>query len=77
MPEEGESPAAPPIDALRLPDVTLEEHDGKQVVLLVSGAIDPLLEVLAAHPVEHLAFPEPSLEEAFVRYYRDDAGVPS
>jgi ABC-2 type transport system ATP-binding protein len=62
----------PPLDELDLPGVRVEERDGRQVVLIVTGELDPLLRVLAAHPVQHLVFPEPTLEEAFVRYYRDD-----
>jgi ABC-2 type transport system ATP-binding protein len=63
--------AAPPIAALQLPGVSIQEREGRQVILSVEGELDPLLRVLAAHPVRHLVFPEPSLEEAFVRYYRD------
>ena len=60
----------PPGD-LDIPGVEIVEQDGPRVVLRVASALDPLLRVLARHPVEHLAFPEPSLEEAFVELYRD------
>ncbi len=61
---------AVPSSELDLPGVELVERRGHQVVLRVSGDLDPLLRVLARHSVRHLAFPEPSLEEAFVGFYR-------
>lgn len=67
----------PPIAELNLPGVSIEEREGSQVVLLVSGELDPLLRVLAEQHVQHLVFSEPSLEDAFVSYYRsstDEAG---
>jgi len=44
-----------------------------RVLLAVSGELAPLLAVLARHPVRHLAFPEPDLEEAFRQHYSGDA----
>ncbi len=61
---------AAPVAELELPGIELVEHDGRRVVLRVSGELDPLLRVLARHSVRHLAFPEPNLEEAFVGLYR-------
>jgi ABC-2 type transport system ATP-binding protein len=55
--------------------VEILEREGASFVLRVSGPLDPLLAVLARRPVEHLAFPEPSLEEAFVEHYRKEGGV--
>ena len=43
------------------------EHNRNEIVLRIRGELDPLLKVLARHRVEHLVFPEPSLEEAFVK----------
>ena len=63
---------SPPVDELRLPGVDIVEQHGNVVALRVGGELDPLLRVLARHSVDHLAFPEPSLEEAFVRLYRTD-----
>jgi ABC-2 type transport system ATP-binding protein len=59
-----------PIGELDLPGVEVVEHTGRRVVLKVASDLDPLLGVLARHPVEHLVVPEPSLEEAFVELYR-------
>ena len=38
------------------------------------GAADPLLKWLARFPVERIATPETSLEEAFMQYYSNDEG---
>jgi len=65
----------PPLAELRLPGVELVSQDGSQVVLRVSGELDPLLGVLARHSVRQLVFPEPSLEEAFVDHYRGTPGI--
>ncbi len=61
---------AVPDEALAVPGVELVGRGVDGVVLRVSGALDPLLGVLARHPVRHLSFPEPSLEDAFAAYYR-------
>ncbi len=45
------------------------ESDGPHVVLAVTGALDPLLAVLARHAVESMSFPEPDLDEAFLHHY--------
>ncbi len=58
---------------LALPGVEVVENVGQDFVLRVSGGLDPLLAVLARHSVEHLSFPEPSLEEAFVSFYQPPA----
>lgn len=64
-----------PDDAFALPGLALVAHRPNGVVLRVSGTLDPLLGVLARHPVRHLSFPEPSLEDAFAAYYREPAGA--
>jgi len=67
----------PPNSELLAAGVTIVEQDGKRVVLAVTGALDPLLAVLARHGVASLAFPEPDLAEAFSRHYAGDAeGAP-
>ncbi|MCP3979123.1 MAG: ABC transporter ATP-binding protein [bacterium] len=64
-----------PRDELSLPGVTLVECDGDRAVLRVTGDLNPLLEVLSRHAVVHLAFPEPTLEEAFVELYRGNGAA--
>ena len=44
---------------------------GNRVELRVTGQIQPVLEILALHPVLHLTFPEASLEDAFNSLYRE------
>jgi ABC-2 type transport system ATP-binding protein len=60
-----------PPEEFDIPGVVVVERDGARVVLRVTAALDPLIRALARHPVEYMAFPEPSLEEAFVDLYRD------
>ena len=60
---------APPLDELDVPGAELVGHEDGQVTLAVTGELDPLLQVLARHPVSHLAFPEPELDEAFLHLY--------
>jgi ABC-2 type transport system ATP-binding protein len=62
-----------PVEDLALPGIEMVEREENRVVLRVSGKLDPLLRVLARHSVADMAFPEPSLEEAFVEFYRSDA----
>jgi ABC-2 type transport system ATP-binding protein len=61
-----------PEPELRLPGIEIIEQGGTRVVLLVTGELNPLLQVLARHPVRQLSLPEPSLEEAFLEFYRGD-----
>jgi len=58
-----------PADELTAAGARVVEADGPRVVLAVTGALDPLLAVLARHPVEHLVFPEPELDEAFLHLF--------
>ncbi len=61
---------------LSLPGITVTRAEPEAVELLVAGPLDPLLAVLARHQVRHLVFPEPTLEEAFARYYRPPSEDP-
>jgi len=62
---EEEVPAA----ALDVPGVTIVEHAPRRARLAVTGSPNPILAVLARHRVQHLAFPEPDLEDAFRHLY--------
>jgi ABC-2 type transport system ATP-binding protein len=42
----------------------------------VTGPVGPLLQALAAHPVETLVSREPSLEEIFLHHYDESAAAP-
>ncbi len=65
--------ADPPLEALQATGSEVERVDRRRVVLRVSGDLRPLLTVLSQSPVQHLSFPEPSLEEAFTAFYRDES----
>jgi ABC-2 type transport system ATP-binding protein len=47
----------------------LVERDGNEVVFEVRGELDPLIRMLARHSVQHMAFPEPELDDAFREFY--------
>ncbi len=48
---------------------TVVECIDRNLTLLVSGDINPLLKKLSEYEIENLIFPEPSLEETFMKYY--------
>jgi ABC-2 type transport system ATP-binding protein len=60
------------VEQLDLPGTQLLWHKDLQYELLVKGEIIPLLRELGNLPLEDFTFPEPSLEEVFLYYYRDD-----
>jgi ABC-2 type transport system ATP-binding protein len=45
----------------------------REVRGVVEGDPNPLIGLLARHPVSHVVMPEPELEQAFLRYYEDGA----
>jgi hypothetical protein len=52
-----------------LPSVQRMTGDGVRFTFTVSGSLDPVLGVLADHPVAELEITRPSLDEAFAAYY--------
>jgi ABC-2 type transport system ATP-binding protein len=61
-----------PVDELRrLVGVVEVEVDHDFVRGVIEGSPNPLLTLLAQHPVEQLLLPEPDLEDAFRRFYED------
>jgi len=66
----GDLPAA---ELARVPDLTAQMADGRRFTAVLSGPIQPLLEVLGRHPVQSLVVEEPDLEETFLGLY---AGTP-
>ena len=65
--------ADPPEAELRaVPGVSDLVVRGREVSGVVEGAPSALLAVLGRVPVEHLHWPEPDLEDAFLRFYEDD-----
>ena len=67
----GEPPAAELAD---LTGLEARVTDGRRFTAMVSGPIQPLLDVLGRHPVASLIVEEPNLEETFLGLY---AGTPS
>ena len=64
----------PPATELRaLPGIDQAVVDGTRFTATLSGPIQPLLEVLARHPVGTLLVEEPDLEEAFLDLFEDAA----
>lgn len=63
-----------PSDAmLRLPGAQLIRRDGRTLEYLVGGDIQTLLKQVATLPVQDTVFPEPTLEEAFMDFYKPEA----
>jgi len=62
----GDPPAAE-LDGL--PDLDARMTDGRRFTAVLSGPVQPLLDVLGRHPVESLVVEEPDLEETFLDLY--------
>jgi ABC-2 type transport system ATP-binding protein len=54
-----------------VPGVRSVEIEGTLARILVEGPLDPLVKVLARHPVIDLTSHEPDLEDVFLSYYAD------
>jgi ABC-2 type transport system ATP-binding protein len=65
---EGEVPAA---ELLALAGVRDPRVDGQRFTGVVSGSLQPLVAVLARHPIADLLVEEPDLEETFLELYED------
>ena len=62
----GDAPAA---ELARLADLSAQMIDGRRFTAILSGPVQPLLAVLAPHPVQSLVVEEPDLEETFLDLY--------
>ncbi len=63
---------APPPDVL--PGVHVVRRNAVSLELSYQGAADGVLKWLAQFPVDRIATPETSLEDAFIQYYRREGG---
>ena len=66
---------APSLDAFRsLPGVERVDlaPDGIRLRVVVQGEVDPLIKLAAQYRLVNIVSEEPSLEDIFLRYYRDD-----
>jgi ABC-2 type transport system ATP-binding protein len=62
--------------ATRLPGVRIVERQPGMLHVAYQGSADAILKWLAQFPVERIATPQTSLEEAFMQYYRRPADTP-
>jgi ABC-2 type transport system ATP-binding protein len=68
----------PPVDAVRAAaGVSQVSVTGMRLSCTVRGGFGQLLEAIAGHEVVTMASQEPSLEELFLDYYREDAVGPA
>lgn len=65
---------APPVPADQFPGVQLLQRRPGMLDLAYHGPADPILKWLAQFPVDRIATPQTSLEEAFMQYYRIGSG---
>jgi ABC-2 type transport system ATP-binding protein len=52
----------------------LSTVDSTDITLQVTGAMDRLIKALGAYPVAEIETSRPSLEEAFLAYYKKENG---
>lgn len=64
-----DAPVAP--EAIEMENLTVLEQDGCRMVLGVTGDIDPLIKRISQFRVKKMVFPEPSLEDTFMTFYRE------
>ena len=57
---------------LRIYGAELVKRDGRHVEYIVRGDVETVLRKVAALPIEDIHFPEASLEEVFMDFYRTD-----
>jgi hypothetical protein len=50
------------------------EQDAESLHIAYHGSADAVLKWLARFPVDRIATPQTSLEEAFIQYYEKEAG---
>lgn len=61
-----------PVALLNIPHTKILKQKGLQYELLVQGNIQAIVQELAKLPLDDFSFPEASLEEVFLYYYRDE-----
>ncbi|HWX21190.1 MAG TPA: ABC transporter ATP-binding protein [Candidatus Binatia bacterium] len=63
---------APPVPLGQLPGVRVIEQQPGQLHLAYQGACEAVLRWVAQFPVDRIATPQTSLEEAFIQYYKTE-----
>lgn len=61
--------SAPPPELEKTPGVIRATVEDRDAELLVQGDVNPIVRRLASAEIDHLAFPEPELEDIFLTYY--------
>ena len=51
--------------------VTIVEKKNNKLVLNIVGDINPLIKKISAYTIDNLVFPEPTLEDTFLTFYKD------
>jgi len=59
----------------QLPGVRIIQQNSDSLNIAYQGSVDTLLKWLAQFPVDRIATPETSLEDAFIQYYRKETGL--
>jgi len=69
-----EGTEVPRLPAVGLPRVRIIQQNDISLHLAYHGTADAVLKWLARFPIDRIATPETSLEEAFIHYYQKEAG---
>jgi ABC-2 type transport system ATP-binding protein len=69
-----EGSQVPTLPANQLPGVRVIQQNSDSLNIAYQGSVDALLKWLAQFPIDRIATPETSLEDAFIQYYRKEAG---
>ncbi|UCE48297.1 MAG: hypothetical protein JSW47_22195, partial [Phycisphaerales bacterium] len=64
----------PPVPADGLDGIRVIQQDSESLEVAYLGSADAVLKWLARFPVDRIATPQTSLEDAFIQYYRREAG---
>jgi ABC-2 type transport system ATP-binding protein len=69
-----EGTQVPTLPADKLPGVRLIQQNSDSLHIAYQGTADAMLKWLAQFPVDRIATPETSLEDAFMQYYKKEVG---
>ena len=68
---------APDVPLDRLPGVRVVEHQARMLHLAYQGTSDAVLKWISQFPIDRIATPQMSLEEAFIQYYQQPGATAS
>jgi len=69
-----EGSQVPTLPANQLPGIRIIQQNSNTLHIAYQGTADAVLKWLAQFPVDRIATPQTSLEDAFIQYYRKEAG---